>query len=157
MVFPVLIPVQNFLFPGTGRENLKCHGKGRDGKFEACIPGNHGKREFPLTPDPNPKMSASKPSMAILVTVFSGSAFAFETPVKTCCPPGQFLAIEDWQGSRQYVEGLWFSQYHPGIIVLCSSLRTPPRRLPQRMGLPRLASNDAGQRYVSSDQGLQCP
>ena len=51
MVFPVLIPVQNFLFPGTGRENLKCHGKGRDGKFEACIPGNPGKREFPLTPD----------------------------------------------------------------------------------------------------------
>ena len=51
IVFPVLIPVQNFLFPGTGRENLKCHGKGRDGKFEACIPGNHGKREFPLTPD----------------------------------------------------------------------------------------------------------
>ena len=53
MVFPVLIPVQNFLFPGTGRENLKCHGKGRDGKFEACIPGNHGKREFPLTPAQN--------------------------------------------------------------------------------------------------------
>ena len=52
IVFPVLIPVQNFLFPGTGRENLKCHGKGRDGKFEACIPGNHGKREFPLTPGP---------------------------------------------------------------------------------------------------------
>ena len=50
IVFPVLIPVQNFLFPGTGRENLKCHGKGRDGKFEACIPGNHGKREFRLTP-----------------------------------------------------------------------------------------------------------
>ena len=23
---------------------------GRDGKFEACTPGNHGKREFPLTP-----------------------------------------------------------------------------------------------------------
>ena len=114
--------------------------------------------DFALIPiHPNPKMSASKQSMAILVTVFSGSAFAFETPVKTCCPPGQFLAIEDWQGSRQYVEGLWFSQYHPGIIVLCSSLRTPPRRLPQRMGLPRLASNDAGQRYVSSDQGLQCP
>ena len=22
----------------------------REGKFEACIPGNHGKREFPLTP-----------------------------------------------------------------------------------------------------------
>ena len=57
IVFPILIPGQNFLFPGTGRENLKCHGKGRDGKFEACIPGNHGKREFPLTPgtwDPHP-------------------------------------------------------------------------------------------------------
>ena len=50
IIFPVLIPLQNFLFPGTGRENLKCHGKGRDGKFEACIPGNHGKREFLLTP-----------------------------------------------------------------------------------------------------------
>ena len=39
IVFPVLIPGQNFLFPGTGRE----------GKFEACIPGNPGKWEFPLT------------------------------------------------------------------------------------------------------------
>ena len=51
IVFPVLIPGQNFLFPGTGREITKCHGKGREGKFEACIPGNHGKQEFPLTPD----------------------------------------------------------------------------------------------------------
>ena len=50
IVFPVLIPGQNFLFPGTGREITKCHGKGSEGKFEACIPGNHGKREFPLTP-----------------------------------------------------------------------------------------------------------
>ena len=50
IVFPVIIPVQNFLFPGTGRENLKCHGKGRDRKFEACFPGTHGKRGFPLTP-----------------------------------------------------------------------------------------------------------
>ena len=29
IVFPVLIPGQNFLFPGTGREITKCHGKGR--------------------------------------------------------------------------------------------------------------------------------
>ena len=28
IVFPVLIPGQNFLFPGTGREKTKCHGKG---------------------------------------------------------------------------------------------------------------------------------
>ena len=37
-------------FPGNGMGNLKCHGKQREGKFEACITGNHGKREFPLTP-----------------------------------------------------------------------------------------------------------
>ena len=43
IVFPVLIPDQNFLFPGTG--NLKG-----EGKFEACIPGDHGKRELTLTP-----------------------------------------------------------------------------------------------------------
>ena len=41
MVFPVLIPGQNFLFPGTGKETTKCHGK-----------GNLRKREFPLTPEP---------------------------------------------------------------------------------------------------------
>ena len=45
----VLIPGQNFLFSGTGREIQNA--TGREGKFEACIPGNHGKREFPLTPD----------------------------------------------------------------------------------------------------------
>ena len=28
---------------------------GREGKFEACIPGNHGKREFPLTPGWTPE------------------------------------------------------------------------------------------------------
>jgi len=51
--------------------------------------------------------------MAILVALtsaLSGSTVAFETPVRPCCPPGQFLAIEDWQESRQTVEGLWFSQ-----------------------------------------------
>ena len=30
-----------------------------------------------------------------------------KTPVATCCPPGSFLAIEDWQGSRQLPNGLW--------------------------------------------------
>ena len=34
-------------FPGNGKGNLKLPW---EGKFEACIPGNHGKREFPLTP-----------------------------------------------------------------------------------------------------------
>ena len=30
-----------------------------------------------------------------------------KTPVATCCPPGSFLAIEDWQESRQLPNGLW--------------------------------------------------
>ena len=54
-----------FWLPGTGRE-IENHipvlregngnsqiATGREGKFETCIPGNHGKREFPLTPGPN--------------------------------------------------------------------------------------------------------
>ena len=36
-------------FPGNGKGNYKMP---REGKFEACIPGNHRKREFPLTPGP---------------------------------------------------------------------------------------------------------
>ena len=34
-------------FPGNGKGNYKMP---REGKFEACIPENHRKREFPLTP-----------------------------------------------------------------------------------------------------------
>ena len=37
-------------FPGNGKGNYKIP---REGKFEACIPGNHRKREFPLTPVSN--------------------------------------------------------------------------------------------------------
>ena len=55
--------------------------------------------------------------MAILVVLAAllGPIVAFNTAVKTCCPPGQFLAIEDWQQSRQTVEGIWFSQNPAGI------------------------------------------
>ena len=42
-----------FPFPGNGREISNA--TGREGKFEACIPGNHGKREFPLTPGWTPE------------------------------------------------------------------------------------------------------
>ena len=35
------------LFPGKGKGNYIMP---QEGKFEAYIPGNHGKREFPLTP-----------------------------------------------------------------------------------------------------------
>ena len=40
----------------------------------------------------------------LLVTVYASSS---KTPVTTCCPPGSFLAIEDWQESRQLPSGLW--------------------------------------------------
>ena len=39
--FPVLIPGQNFLFPGTGREITKCHGKGN---LRLVFPGIMGNR-----------------------------------------------------------------------------------------------------------------
>ena len=42
IVFPVLLPGQNFLFPGTGMEITKCHGKGNLG---LVFPGST------LTPD----------------------------------------------------------------------------------------------------------
>ena len=41
IVFPVLIPGQNFLFPGTGREITKCHGKGN---LRLVFPGITGNR-----------------------------------------------------------------------------------------------------------------
>ena len=37
----------------------------------------------------------------------STSTSPIKTPVATCCPPGSFLAIEDWQESRQLPNGLW--------------------------------------------------
>ena len=57
ILFPVLIPGQNLLFPGTGNYKMP-----REGKFKACIPENHAKREFPLT-------SASKVSLLNLQKV----------------------------------------------------------------------------------------
>ena len=36
------------------------------------------------------------------------------TPVTTCCPPGSFLAIEDWQGSRQKPDGIWGDLQYSG-------------------------------------------
>ena len=41
IVFPVLIPVQNFLFPGTGREITKCH---RKGNLRLVFKGNGNSR-----------------------------------------------------------------------------------------------------------------
>ena len=57
IVFPVLIPGQNFF--SREREGKLQNATGRDGKFEACTPGNHGKREFPLTPGFNSALERS--------------------------------------------------------------------------------------------------
>ena len=43
-------------FPGNGKGNYKMP---QEGKFDACIPGSHGKREFPLTPGACSHVSAS--------------------------------------------------------------------------------------------------
>jgi len=45
-------------------------------------------------------------SVFFLPTISLASS-STKTPVATCCPPGSFLAIEDWQGSRQLPNGLW--------------------------------------------------
>ena len=41
---------------------------------------------------------------SLLATAYGSSS---QTPVATCCPPGSFLAIEDWQESRQLPNGIW--------------------------------------------------
>ena len=49
IVFPFLIPGQNYLFPGTGREITKCHGKGN---LRLAFPGirGNGNSRSPLLP-----------------------------------------------------------------------------------------------------------
>ena len=52
IIFPVLIPGQNFLFPGTGREIKKCHRKGREiwGLYsrETGIPAHPCNQQIPI-------------------------------------------------------------------------------------------------------------
>ena len=50
IVFPVLIPGQNFLFPGTGREITKCHGREGTGNLRCVFPGitGNGNSRSPL-------------------------------------------------------------------------------------------------------------
>ena len=65
----------------------------------------------------------------VLSSFLSGSTDAFNTEVKTCCPPGQFLAIDDWQGSRQSVEGVWYSKDYSGVLLFFLRLITCDIRL----------------------------
>ena len=46
-------------------------------------------------------------SVLFVSTLLLATASSSKTPVTTCCPPGSFLAIEDWQESRQLPNGLW--------------------------------------------------
>ena len=44
---------------------------------------------------------------ALLLLLATTCVSPAKTPVATCCPPGSFLAIDDWQESRQLPNGLW--------------------------------------------------
>ena len=68
-------------------------------------------------------MMASIPSVwVVLVSAIVALASAATTvppgvtPVTTCCPPGSFLAIEDWQGSRQQPDGIWGDLQYSGNL-----------------------------------------
>ena len=112
IVFPVLIPDQKFLFPGTGREITKCHGKGRDRKFEACIPGNHGKREFPLTPDVD----------SVTVSVFTIWIFTMvkqeKRDPKELSETSWLFSLEIDQNDADDVLYVWFNH------ILCRKIKT---------------------------------
>ena len=45
--------------------------------------------------------------LSIVIASASTSTPSGFTPVMTCCPQGSFLAIEDWQGSKQQPDGIW--------------------------------------------------
>ena len=92
-------------------------------------------------------MSGTMWPMAILVALAAISV-AFETPVRPCCPPGQFLAIEDWQESRQTVEGMWFSQNPAGInhptlatLIVMTTTTQPKGKVSARESLLGLTTN----------------
>ena len=62
-----------------------------------------------LGPSRDPGSSPTMLALVLLVSSLLASAYASssKTPIATCCPPGSFLAIEDWQESRQLPNGLW--------------------------------------------------
>ena len=60
--------------------------------------------------------------MVFLAAFFIQDLFALAlstaVPINTCCPPGHFLAIEDWKQSWQNAEGHWNSQGSPASRTL---------------------------------------
>ena len=67
--------------------------------------------EAPCNNSPLPTMITFLVWMSVFlptcIASSSTSSPTYSTPVATCCPPGSFLAIEDWQESRQLPNGLW--------------------------------------------------
>jgi len=49
--------------------------------------------------------------LGLFLSIIIASATASTPPgftlINTCCPPGSFLVIEDWQGSKQQPDGVW--------------------------------------------------
>ena len=60
IVYHVLIPGQNFLFPGTGREITKCHGNGNLRLVFPGITGN-GNSRSPLSQGPYDEITEFDP------------------------------------------------------------------------------------------------
>ena len=64
------------------------------------------------------------------------------TPVTTCCPPGSFLAIEDWQGSQQQPDGIWGDLQYSGNM---------PQPTPRIAALKKFRSDQRGWRPERDD------
>merc|ERR1719234_49712 len=58
-------------------------------------------------------------AFVVLVSALLAIASSSKTPVATCCPPGSFLAIEDWQESRQLSNGLWVEAITSNYMEEC--------------------------------------
>ena len=64
------------------------------------------------------------------------------TPVTTCCPPGSFLAIEDWQGSRQGPDGIWKTSVNSKMTLRDSVLPQPTPKIKALTKLRRKWNRD---------------
>ena len=100
-------------------------------------------------------MMASTPlASGVLVSIFVATASTTSprewgpwgptgsTPVTTCCPPGSFLAIEDWQGSRQGPDGIWKTSVDSKMTLRDSVLPQPTPKIKALTKLRRKWNRD---------------